>query len=524
MKSTVVLNGAFCGDGLFEKSFNDRSAFSLCLDWAFSVNGEKNDEVVILCDGDSEKLFEQAAEKYKKVSLVQIQENDCLSLIKTLYKISCDHKSDFLVYAFADCPFLNINLTEELIKTHTDYSAEYTFADGYPYGLSPEIIDKGTLGILSELAAGIQSAKGLEKISRSSIWNLMSSDINAFEIETVIAKKDYRMLRLEFETSSKLNRLACVNAFEAAAGETDIVSFCDKAASSAKVLRTVPAFFNIQISKKYNQDISYIPYKKLLERDGKTFEDMSFEDYSSVVAKIAECNPHATVSLSCWGEPLCNRDFVKIVKETCRYPDLRLFVETDGILLTEEIVRDCAAAAGDRMDWCVLLDAVDGELYAKIHGLSSGGAEEFAKAVESVSLLEKYFEGHVYPQMVRMHQTEEQLEGFYRYWKKSDSPSKGNFMIQKFDHFAGFTADERSADLAPLTRHPCWHLRRDFVILADGTVPMCRVSGFAKVLGNVHSDSIETIFEKFDGELKAHIDGSYCSMCRACDEYYTFNF
>ncbi len=522
MKSTVVLNGAFLGDGLFEKSFDGFSAFSLCLKWAFSVS----DSVVVLCDQNNRTLFEKTCEENKKVSIVQLSENNCLSLVKTLFKSCCDSKADYAVYAFADCPFINRNLTDELIQTHESYRAEYTFADGYPYGLSPEIIDRGTAGILSELAGGIQKAKGEEIINRTSIWNLMSSDINAFEIETVIAKKDYRMLRLEFETSTKLNRIACEQAYRTAGREQDIIAFCDKVSGSSQVLRTIPAFFNIQISGNYNQDISYLPYKKLLVRDNKKSGDMSYEDYALIIRKIALCNPQATVSLSCWGEPLLNKDFVKIVEETCKYPGLKLFVETDGLLVTEEIASLCAKAAAGRIDWCVLLDAVDAVLYSKIHNCrdENEGEMQFSKAVECVSLLEKYFEGHVYPQMVRMHQTEEQLEGFYKFWKKSDSPSKGNFMIQKFDHFAGFTSDERSADLSPLNRHPCWHLRRDFVILADGSVPLCRDSGFAQICGNVITDSIESVFEKFDGELKAHIDGNYCSMCSACDEYYTFNF
>ena len=58
---------------------------------------------------------------------------------------------DDVFYFFADCPFLDIEITRRMHANHQRYFADYTFADGYPYGLTPEILTKDTVGRLRGL-------------------------------------------------------------------------------------------------------------------------------------------------------------------------------------------------------------------------------------------------------------------------------------------------------------------------------------------------------------------------------------
>lgn len=69
-------------------------------------------------------------------------------------------------------------------------------------------------------------------------------------------------------------------------------------------------------------------------------------------------------------------------------------------------------------------------------------------------------------------------------------------LIQKYDHLCGTLPDRRPADISPLKRHPCWHLKRDLSICTDGTVPLCKedVSRLV-VLGNAFTMPLETIWE-----------------------------
>ncbi|MBQ0051070.1 MAG: spiro-SPASM protein [Treponema sp.] len=522
MENTVILFAAQLSDFAFEKAFDSKSAFDLVLEWAAKVPDCKNLSVFVSEENKDrlEKALSECAAQIAKSAKI-VSKNDWTrgDFAAEVSAVLSKNNSDYGVISFADTPFLNTALTNELIETHTKYSAEYTFADGYPYGVCPEVIDRGAAGIISALCTSAQKNVADKPMSRDGLFSIMSGDINSFEIETVIADKDYRLLRLEFESSSKINHLACKNLYEelgenkANPGEINLLELCDTASKLPSVLKTVPAFYNVQISGKYNHKLCYEP-------ELSVSADMEFASFAKVVAQIAETSKKAVVSLSCFGEPLLHPKFVEFAKEVLKYDGLSLLIETDGTLLTEQIACELCETGKNRIDWIVLLDAMDKTLYSKIHGCEEC---EFDRALNSIVLLEKYFEGRVYPQLVRMKINEPSLESFYRFWKEKENPSKGQFIIQKYNSFCGLLSDEKSADLSPLDRNPCWHLRRDMVILADGSVPMC-LQCFKNPLGNVFEEGLEAVWAKLNENLQNHINKNYSECCGICDEHYTFNF
>jgi len=153
-----------------------------------------------------------------------------------------------------------------------------------------------------------------------------------------------------------------------------------------------------------------------------------------------------------------------------------------------------------------------------------GGNAALPQAAAAVTLLQTYFAGSVYPQFVRTNANERELEAFYRYWKDEKNPSGGKLIIQKYDSFGGLLPDCKPADLSPLERNPCWHLRRDMTILADGAVPLCREYMFNNVIGNVFTERVADVWNRITPYAEADMNGRYNETCRKCDEYYTFNF
>ena len=131
------------------------------------------------------------------------------------------------------------------------------------------------------------------------------------------------------------------------------------------------------------------------------------------------------------------------------------------------------------------------------------------------------FPQRTWVQAVRMKDNEEDLEIFYRTWRARTE----NVIIQKYDSFSGFLPDRSVADLSPLKRFPCWHLKRDMAILLDGTVPLCKEDLRASVkLGNALADDLSAIWESARRIHRSHVSGEYPGICAACDEYYTYNF
>lgn len=538
MKNFVFLYAGENASHAFDAVFSGRSAFDRCLDWAASVPGLCG--ISVGCTSKNRVQVEQAAARLS--ADVRIAENDAwdtAQLLSALSREAAAFHADNAVYSPADRPFLDLELTKELIESHFKYVSEYTFADGYPAGFAPEVMHCGTVQILSSLANETHRELGCLPVSNESIFTVMKTDINSFEIESVIAPKDYRMLRLDFSCAIKRNLVACERLYSLA--EKNGIPFTaeklsDFAQSCAPVQQTLPAFYNVQISQNCAAVPFYSPYKDaFLEKYGvlpfkeqnNAAQDMDFSRFVSLLNQIESFSEDAVVGLSAWGEPLLNGRFAEFVQAVLSHDQLSVLVETDGTLVTEELARQLSGLARNAsprknglppLMWIVSIDAASRQMYDTV--FENG---DFESAVRAVSVLHKHFPSAVYPQFTRVNENESELESFYRFWHSKDSPSGGNVIIQKYNDFCRKLPDRKPADLSPLERNPCWHLKRDMTVLCDGSVPLCRQRLFSSV-GNVFDEGVEKVWKKISEASEQNIMGAYGEPCRNCDEYYTFNF
>jgi spiro-SPASM protein len=442
---------------------------------------------------------------------------------------------DHVFIAWADAPFLDAGFTDRLYREkHVRYAAEYSFADGYPYGLAPEIIARGLAPILASLVKDVSSP-----VTRQTLFDAVKKDINSFDIETEIAPVDLRQLRLEFVCDTKRNTRLCTS-FDGVTEE----NYADLAAKRSFDLRTLPAFYAVQVAARCPFECAYCPYpgfcasgkgrspgKKATELDAT----MNRETFAGLVEKIEAFSGDAVISLSLWGECSYHPDIARLVGTVLSYPSLSVLIETTGIGWKKadldaiaEIARNAAPRTNGQnpVNWIVSLDAVGSACYGAAHGLESAGGiaaadADIREAISFTQNISALFPKMVWPQMVRMNENEMELEAFYRFWKEK----LGQVIIQKHDSFCHTIPDRRVADLSPLTRHPCWHLKRDMCILLDGAVPFCREDVYAsRSCGNAITDDLAAVWDGNRGLYEQHACGIHEGMCGACDEYYTFNF
>ncbi len=543
MKNLVVLYGGDLTSHAFEKVFGSECAFERVLLWA-----SKFSEKIILFLKDSSPVanqissFVSASPAKPKIEIISHDSWTKSLFISEIASALKKHGFESAIVSWADTPFLNEKLTRDLVEMHEKYAAEYSFADGFPYGLAPELIESGTASILSELSKNTLKGEGEKSIDREAIFSVMRLDINSFEVETLISDEDYRLLRFSFDAGSKINFLSCRNLYEEAEKQkvdlSDAYELSNLASRSPSVMQTLPAFYNIQISSKFNHKYSYS-----LESIGKNpapKDFMPLSDFKKILSQIRNFSENAVISLSAFGEPLLNPEFLQFAIEVINQKDdshkISLLIETDGLLVTEELaqkIAECAKSKNAEVNWIIYIDAVEKSMYARLHNCDES---HFEKALSAIPLLEKHFEGHVYPQFMRLKTSEPQLESFYRFWKEKESPSKGELIIQKYNSVCGTLPDLKPADLSPVNRIPCWHLRRDLTILADGSVPFCFQLAFPENAGNILSEGIEKVWGRFGQVLKNHLE-LLCSLnsgksepksadnkCGICDESYTFNF
>jgi spiro-SPASM protein len=522
MKALSVLYGASLSPEAFEPVFSGASAFSLALERARAFPGTEKLLLLGRDGGDYPGLPPEA--------LVARAGWTLTGLFQTLAEASAGF--DLTYFAWADCPLLDPVLAGKIADRHLRYAAEYSYADGWPYGLAPELLSPGTAGILAKIAEGADGP-----VERDSLFSVLQRDINSFDIETEISGVDLRNHRLSLAADSRrglllLGRLAGAG-LSGAEGAEGII------AGKPELLRTLPAFYPVQVSGPCPQACALCPYPRagakqrsaggLSVTERKDFmEPPRFEE---LLDKIALFSGDAVVDLSLWGELSLHPRKLELIRMVLARPALSLVIETSGIGWKGEELEALAAEARGAaprksralpspLSWIVSLDTADGGRYREIRGPG------FAEALECAGKLKALFPRDAYVQAVRVKGAEDDIEKAYRSWKEAGA----NVIIQKYDDFCGALPDLQASDLSPVRRQPCWHLMRDMPVLLDGTVPRCRedtaalAGGGALILGNAFTEPLETLWSRGEASYREHCSGIYGGICAGCHEYYTYNF
>jgi len=442
------------------------------------------------------------------VTRVHPRDSSLPAFIEALEALSEGCDALFLVPG--DAPFWDQALGGRLLEVHRRYVAEYTFADGFPEGLAPEVVSREILPALLELAR-----RNPEVTERRTLFEILQKDINAFDVETELSVEDMRMLRVVLRCDTRRNRLLCdrvAGALEdpgTKSGADEISGFL---LSHQHYLRTLPAFLTVQVTTAVSQEPFYLPHPFPFEGEGRHMSPGDFETLSRAFYQFA---PDSVVHISTWGEVGCHAEVAALLDVTNRVDCPRFLVETSGVGWKSEDLERILSGRYPKVTWIVCIDAYSEEVYRRIRG------EGYAEAIDFASRLLERFPNSVYLQSTRMEENEEDLESFYREWKKRTE----NVIIQKYDHFSGRLPDRRVVDNAPVVRLPCWHLKRDLSVLVDGSVPLCREDlGKDHSLGNALEEPLQAIWMRGESYYQLHVNGDYPALCKKCDEYYTFNF
>jgi len=517
MKNLLILFAGNLSDIAFEPVFNGKNSVQLSVEQAKKFPNVGKTVLLARTDGD-----------FSGISDIQIEKKDQWTKRSLLEKISeLQAEFDLTFFAFADCPFLDPVLAGKVAERHIQGKAEYSYADGFPFGLAPEILSPGIAGILAKILG-----EDGGQIEKDIIFSVLQKDINAFDIETEISAVDLRNHRINLCADTKRNLSLLKNFIAAADGK---IPSADEAESivekQPQILRTLPAFYPIQVFGGCPQKCAICPYPQHTDTGRKDFMDS--EKFKSLLDKIIAFSGDAVIDLSLWGELSLHPEKLKLIEEVVSRPELALIVETSGVGWKNEDAEKCAdlvKSARSRknalppLSWIVSIDTCDPQRYTELHGAGFAEAETFAKKLFSL------FPNDTYVQAVRVKGSEDDTEKFYRYWKTASPKNEKNIIIQKYDDFCGVLEKKQASDISPIIRQPCWHIMRDLPVLINGDVPLCRenlsvLKGEKKdILGNVFSDSLETIWQNGDKYYKEQCGKKYTGLCAGCDEYYTYNF
>jgi len=524
MNALLVLYGGNISKYAFEPVLNGKNSVDLALERAKKFPGVEKTVLFV------------SNEDFSSINGVQIEQKELWTKRSLLERIAeLQSGFDLVYFAFADCPFLDPVLAGLIADRHIRYNTEYSYADGWPFGLAPETLSPGTAGILSK----ISGEDG--PVERDILFSVIQKDINAFDIETEISSIDLSCHRLNLASDSKRNNLLLKNFIDASGGEIPSASDIEKIITEKpEILRTLPAFFPIQVYGGCPQACSICPYPVFTDAAGRK-DFMDTGKFESLLDKITSFSGDAVIDLSLWGELSLHPEKLKLIEAVVKRKELALIIETSGLGWKTEELEKCLSFCNEHkiitrenplppLSWIVSLDTADSQIYTKLRGGGFAEAEACAKKLLSL------FPDDCYVQAVRVKGSEEDAEKFYRYWKDASPKGEKNIIIQKYDDFCSALEKKQASDISPVIRQCCWHIMRDMPVLIDGTVPLCRedmsvlkdgkdrVSSGRTVLGNVFSDSLESIWRNGECYYKEQCAKKFSVLCTDCDEYYTYNF
>ncbi len=193
MNNLAVLYGGQLNHFAGEAVFNGKNALETALE-KVRLFPDVSKCLVLLSDNGKVKPVSGDIEIITKASWTKKSLLECVSREGEHF--------DHTFFAWADCPLLDPEITTAVYKRHTQYLADYSYADGWPYGMSPEILRKGTSGILLKILGEEDNP-----VDRDCIFSVLQKDINTFDIETEISSIDLRGYRLSLTADSKRNMI-----------------------------------------------------------------------------------------------------------------------------------------------------------------------------------------------------------------------------------------------------------------------------------------------------------------------------
>ena len=498
MKTLLVINLTEGSAGA-SKRLAGKTVFGRVLDYALSLV-PKEDLLLLVKD-------EGLAEGIKTIRKPAWTDEDLMAVL-----LEASGGYEDLIYVYGDTPFLDSALAEKMLQNHRTYFAEYTFADGYPHGLTPEILKTRILVPLKKLLKAPASP-----VKRDTLFTVLQRDINAFDLETELSPEDQRLLRVSLSADTKRNFLLCERLAEAlgSGGDAGAENIAAVLKARPELLRTLPAYVQVQISGGCPQACTFCPYPRFGGPILEKRSSMKAELFETLARELADFSGDAVIDVSLWGEPAFHEDFGRLAKTVAAFPDLKLLIETSGIGWKDEVIREVRECLGNRASWILSLETTNEADYKKLRG--SG----FAEAMQRTAFLFELFPETAYVQALRMKENEDGLETFFRTWKEKTA----NVIIQKYDWFSGYLEQKKVTDLSPLKRFPCWHLKRDLAVLLDGTVPLCRedIEGRHR-LGRIGEEPLSAIWARGEAYYLNNLKEAYPEICGRCDEYYTYNF
>ncbi len=433
---------------------------------------------------------------------------------------------DDLFFVSTRAMLLDLQIARQMYENHCRYLCEYTYSENVPAGFAGEFAHRSLIYRLGEEDLPAQFSLG----------EIIRKNINHFDVEVHFQSPDIRVLRADGSIQDARQAEIVSGVIQSIGKLPSYQEFAEALWATPSLYRIHPSYLELEICSDCQLHCLYCPrHYAAMPRDSR---EMPLEMVEQILAQSSKLGFPLTVALGGMGEPLLHSHFLALLQQLDASDSVeRIVLETNGILLTEELVKEILKLK-TKVHIIINLNALTKEQYDSLQPKNPEYQATlpnniFLQLLENLHMLAPYNLDHqgratdfLTIQLLKISQNETLIDDFFKHWT-----GKGfQVLLQKQNRYQGLVPDFRFSDLTPLQRIPCWHLSRDLAIASDGAVLTCKQDILKRNVLGSFADSSNEIFRNTwekNGSLAAQEGrGDYSAFpaCEQCDEWYTFNF
>lgn len=231
------------------------------------------------------------------------------------------------------------------------------------------------------------------------------------------------------------------------------------------------------------------------------------------------------------GEPLLDPHLMDRIRDAKKHGFRNIAISTNAELLTAE-------------KRTALLDTGIDTIIFSIDGIRPETHEAIRKKLHYKKILENClailaerdagkFPTRFVVRFIRQDSNREEWEEYAKFWGSVLNKAACDLIIRYDAHSWSGAVESKEKHLQSIARDPylemkpCWHVFEHFVVLADGTVPLCSEDWHKATVqfGNVGRNSVLEIFNnrKYQAVRRLHAAGTKTkiSLCRECTVHYS---
>jgi spiro-SPASM protein len=411
----------------------------------------------------------------------------------------------YFVFSEYEYIYFDNKINSEILDESIKYQIEYYYGEGFPEGIVGQIVNGSIIKDIFELA------NEQDDVHKNFIFDILLRNVSFFDIDLIEGEEDFEVFRYSL-TLSKKEDIPLIDYILDNIENKQNISFNEIKTivkKNPEKLRTIPKAIFIEVSSKCNFQCIHCPYSKGIKREK---EFLTADEIEKLYKGNIEFFDDKVIVISGFGEPFLNPEIIEIIDFFSQ--NHNIIVETNGSYFNSDIMKKLKNP--DKVKFIVSIDSATENTFNFL-----GKSMNFKKLETFLKyFLEKYPQ-NFYIQFVRMKQNDFEVEQFYEKWKNFEK----NIIFRKYNNYSGVLEDNEVADLTPINRFPCFHLRRDFYILSDGKVALCKSDINGDIAdSNVFEEGMEIIWQKLEKFYKLHLEKKYIPMCKNCNEFYTFYF